>query len=92
MTKGVDKKIAEGVLRWFRQVERMEDKGEGECMRRSPRDEPLTLMRYHSCGLPQLCEAHEGWKSVWPKLQLKGHKEETLFFFSFLNFVAHFMV
>ena len=26
-------------------------------------DEPLTLMRFHSCGLPQLHEAF-GWKSV----------------------------
>ena len=27
-------------------------------------DEPLTLMRYHSCGLPQLYEALGGWKSA----------------------------
>ena len=27
-------------------------------------DEPLTLMRCHSCGLPQLYEAFEGWKSI----------------------------
>ena len=25
---------------------------EGKCMRLTPRDEPLTLMRCHSCGLP----------------------------------------
>ena len=37
---------------------------EGECMGCSPGDEPLTLKRCHSCGLPQLYEAFEGWKSV----------------------------
>ena len=36
----------------------------GECMWQSPRDEPSTLMRCHSCELPQLYEALEGWKSV----------------------------
>ena len=30
---------------------------EGECMVRSPEDEPLTLTRCHSCGLPLLYEA-----------------------------------
>ena len=29
----------------------------GECMGRSLGDEPQTLTRYHSCGLPQLYEA-----------------------------------
>ena len=33
---------------------------EGECMGRSPGDEPLTLTRCHSCGLPELYEAFEG--------------------------------
>ena len=37
---------------------------EEECMGCSPGDEPLTLTRYHSCGLLQLYEALEGWKSV----------------------------
>ena len=36
-------------------------------------DEPLTLMRCHSCGLSQLCEAIEGWN--------KGE----IFCFSFLS-------
>ena len=27
-------------------------------------DEPLTSTRCHSCGLPELYEPHEGWKSV----------------------------
>ena len=30
----------------------------------SPGDKPLILMRCHSCGLPQLYEALEGWKTV----------------------------
>ena len=30
---------------------------EGECMGNSLGDEPLTLMRYQSCGLSQLYEA-----------------------------------
>ena len=37
---------------------------EGECMGRSPGDVPLTLTRCHSCGLPQLHKALEGWKSI----------------------------
>ena len=37
---------------------------EGECIGRNPGDEPLTLTRCHSCGLPQLFEAFEGWHSV----------------------------
>ena len=36
----------------------------GECMGHSPGDEPQTLTRCHSCGLPQLYEALEGWNSV----------------------------
>ena len=36
---------------------------EGECMGLSPRNEPLTLTRCHSCGWPQLYEAH-GWRSL----------------------------
>ena len=37
---------------------------EGECMGCSSGDELMTLMICHSCGLPQLYEALEGWKSV----------------------------
>ena len=37
---------------------------EGECMGCSLGDEPQTLMRCHSCGLPQLNEAC-GWKSAY---------------------------
>ena len=59
---------------------------EGECMGRSPEDEPQTLTRYHSCGLPQLYEAL-GWKLFsCPSLQLKGDKGEI--FFCFLNFAS----
>ena len=60
-------------------------------------DEPLTLTRCHSCGLPQLYEAFEGWKSVlWLSLQLNGHKGEIFVFLLFLNLcfsftIAHFM-
>ena len=32
---------------------------EGECM-----DEPLTMKGCHRCGLPQLYEALEVWKSI----------------------------
>ena len=115
VTKGVDEKIDEGVLRWFGHVERMENDriakrvyvGEcagsrsvgrprkrwidtvkdclrkrgldvrearrmvhnrsvwrgfvrGECMRRCPGNEPLTLTRCRSCELLQLYEALEG--------------------------------
>ena len=58
-------------------------------MGRSPENEPLTLTRCHSCGLPQLYEVFEGWNSVlWPSLQFNGHKGEIFFFFSFLSFVS----
>ena len=63
---------------------------EGECMERSPGDEPLTLTRCHSCGLTQLYEAFEGWKSVCGRVyNLKGIKGKILFFFSFLNFLFY---
>ena len=42
---------------------------EGECLGRSPGDEPLTD------EMPQLYEAL-GWKSVLPRLQFGGHKGE----------------
>ena len=38
--------------------------GGGECMGRCQGSEPLTLTRCHSCELPQLFDALEGWKSV----------------------------
>ena len=37
---------------------------ESECAGRRPGDEPLILKRWHSCELPQLYKAFEGWKSV----------------------------
>ena len=40
-----------------RQARRMVGVCERECMGCSLEDEPLTLMRCHSCGLPQLYEA-----------------------------------
>ena len=36
----------------------------GECMGHCLRDEPLTLMRCHSCEIPQPYEVLEGWKSI----------------------------
>ena len=73
-----------------RQAIRMvQDRSEwwGFVMGCTPGDEPLTLMRYHSCGLPQLYEAFEGWKSVCGlAYNLRGN---FLFFFSFT--VAHFL-
>ena len=60
---------------------------EGECMGRSPEDEPLTLTTCHSCVLPQLYEALEGWN-------IKGKFYVFLLYlklcFSFT--VAHFIV
>ena len=57
---------------------------EGECMGHSLGDEPFTLMRFHSCELvatpiwsPWRLEVH-----LWPNLQLKGHKGESVFFSS----------
>ena len=69
---------------------------EGECIGRSPGDEPLTLTRCHSCGLPQLYEAF-GWKSVCGRVyNLKGIKGKISFLLLFLKLcfsftVAHFM-
>ena len=70
---------------------------EGECMNHGPEDEPLTLTRCHSCGLPQLYEACEGWKSVCGRgYNLKGIKGNFSVFLLFLGLlfsftVAHFM-
>ena len=69
----------------------------GECMGRSPGNEPLTLTRCHSCGLPQLYEAVEEWKSVCGRAyNLKGIKGKFSVFLHFLKLlfsftVAHFL-
>ena len=61
----------------------MADVCEGECMGCSPGDELLTL-RCHSCGLPQLYEAFEGWKPICGRAyNLKSIKGK---FFVFLLF------
>ena len=53
----------------------------GEHMGRSPRDKPLALTICHSCGLPQLYVASEGWKSVCGRAyNLKGKFSVFLFF------------
>ena len=57
---------------------------ERECMGCSP-----DLDEVHSCGMPQLYEAFEGWKSVCDRAyNLKEHKGEILCFSSFLSFVS----
>ena len=62
---------------------------EWESMGRSPGDGALTLMRCHSCGLPQLYEALEGWNSICARAyNLKSIKGKTSVFFSFLSFVS----
>ena len=147
VNKRVDKRINEGIIRWFGHVERMENDwvskriyvGEcadsrsvgrpwkrlidtvKDCLRKrvvdvrqarrmvqdrcewrgfvkgSVWDEPLTLMKCHICGLPQLYEALEGWKSICGRAHnLKGIKGNYLVFFSFFKLcfsfiVAHFM-
>ena len=65
----------------------------GEGMGRTPSDEPLTLTRCYSCGLPQLCEAFEGFKSVCSRTyNLKGIKEKfSVFLYLCFSFtVPHF--
>ena len=68
---------------------------EGEWMGHRTEDEPLTLTRCRSCGLPQLYEALEGWKSVCGlAYNLRGIKGKIRFSslklcFSFT--VAYFM-
>ena len=58
-------------------------------MGRSPEDEPLTLTRCHSCGLPQLYEALEGWNSVGGQAYnfkgIKGNISFISFLFSFVS-------
>ena len=62
---------------------------EGECMGFSTGDETLTLMGCHSCGLSQLYEALEGWKSVSGQAyNFKGIKGKIFCFSSFLSFVS----
>ena len=54
---------------------------EGKCMGHSLGDEPQSLMRCHSCRLPQLYEAF-GWKSDYgPANDLKGLKGKIYFFY-----------
>ena len=61
---------------------------EGECMGHSPEDELMTLT---SCGLPQLYEAFEGWKSVCSRAyNLKGIKGKFSVFLLFLKFCFSF--
>ena len=56
---------------------------EGECIGRSPGDEPLTLTRCHNCGLPLL---FEGRKFVCVRAyNLKGINGK-IFFFCFVSF------
>ena len=75
----------------------MQDRCEGECMGRSPGDEPLAFMRCQSCGLPQLYKAFEGWTSACGRsYNLKGIKGKISCFLLFLKLcfsftVAHFM-
>ena len=53
---------------------------EGECVGCTLRDEPLTLMRCHSCRLPWLYEILDGLKHVAKPTTL-GLKGKNLFFF-----------
>ena len=65
----------------------------GECMGRSPGDEPQTLTRYHSCGLPQLYEAFVGWKQFCGQAyNLKGIKGKFSVFLHFLKLCFSFTV
>ena len=67
-------------------------------MGRSPKNEPLTLMRCHNCGLKQLYDVLEGWKSVCGRAyNLKAIKGKISSFLIFLKLCiffteAHFMV
>ena len=48
----------------------------------SPGDEPLTLTRCYSCGLPQLYGDLEGWKSVCGRAyNFQGIKGKICFLF-----------
>ena len=59
---------------------------EREYMGSSLGNELLTLMRCHSCGLPQLYEALEGWKSVCGQAyNLNGIKGKISVFLHFLK-------
>ena len=62
---------------------------EGECMEHSLRDEPPILMRCHSCGLPKLYGACEGWKFVCGRAyNLKGIFQFFLSFLALLLFYS----
>ena len=50
-----------------------------------PGDEPLTLKRFHSCELPHLYEALEGWDSVCDQVYSLRYKGEN---FSFSDLLA----
>ena len=49
---------------FFVPYKRVNCSGWGRSFRPLCLDEPLTLTRSHSCGLPQLYEAFEGWGSL----------------------------
>ena len=51
-------------VRQARRVACMAGVREGECMGRSPGDDPLTLTRCYSCEMSQSFEALEEWQSV----------------------------
>ena len=53
-------------------------------MVRSPEEETMTLTICHSCGLPQLYEALEGWKSICGLAYNANDIEGKNYFFSFL--------
>ena len=66
---------------------------EGECMGHSRDDEPLILTRCHSCGLSQLYEALEEWKSVCSRAyNLKGIRGKISVFLLFLRLCFSFTV
>ena len=70
---------------------------EGEYMVHRLGYAPMTLTRFHSCGLLQLYEAFEGWESICGlAYNLKGIKGKISIFLHFLKLcfsftVAHFM-
>ena len=52
-------------------------------------NEPLNLMRCHSCGLPQLYKALDGCNSIYDQAyNLKGIKGKISVFLLFLSFVS----
>ena len=62
---------------------------ERECMGHISGDEPLTLTRCHSSGLPWLYEAFEWWEFVCGRdFNIRAKRGNFLFFFSFLGFAS----